>query len=164
VIPIYRDTESQIFLCCYVRTFPERAFLSNLLAIRLAIRSRLALALTKRRETRRDADRERMLFARSISGGPWPCRDVGFSEKRSSNKTITLLRPRGSRYIGFIRDYHKKKRSSAVVINPRGFELHNAIFPSLPRTSDIFRHSQPKRSPRYSLRNSIPGVFTTYAN
>lgn len=42
-----------------------------------------------------------------------------FSENRSSSKTITLLRPRSTSYIGFIRDYRKKGRrfSRIAVIN-----------------------------------------------
>jgi len=54
----------------------------------------------------------------------YPTVNVGFddfSEKRSGSKTITLLRPRSTSYIGFIRDYHKKNcRFSAAVINPAG--------------------------------------------
>ncbi|KYQ57464.1 hypothetical protein ALC60_03425 [Trachymyrmex zeteki] len=91
-----------------------------------------------------------------------PAVDVGFddfSEKRSSSKTITLLRPRSTSYIGFIRDYRKKnRRSSAVVINPGYFALHNVIFSSFSR-EHFQAFAQPKRSSRYSLPSRVNRKF-----
>lgn len=96
-------------------------------------------------------------------------RDVGsddFSEKRSSSKTITLLRPRSTSYIDFIRDYHKKKWRSSVARSLIPGASHCTMLPPPPPlspTNNFQAFAEYSRNAvfgsRYSLRNSIPAYL-----